>query len=612
MFTVTDGAGKLESDLGFVPLNIILNEETFSETKDDLSGEVKVQAKLVPSNKPNYEVSKNYYLALNITENNFVYSLGEDKPEILMKVYKKESPAGEYTEVTTLPDGTGQVTVTNGKNHQVSGFDITTKIGLVNIANPIAISASTNENGDITEQVDDWKVEVIFVNYNGEQNANAGKEFKSRLVIGKDPILNPKEDNVGKATMLEVNMPTNLSTGEAVVRYEYGIKESTNMVSQTSTIKTNKKVEYLDNYTLKNESIKRLAINGEGYDAEETENNTYTFKNLTPNIKYDIKVIGKVGNKTEILLDTSKETKVTLAEHIMNLSLQNKKGGAGLYHHDVDLENGAKDGNYRYAGANPDNYVCLGTEAECIVSDTNPSIDEDKLYRIIGVFKDNDTKQYQIKLIKKDPLKNANGEINNMAWNPRNNKYADGEDSENYNKWEWKDYGTGKATLNAYLNDKPDGFYQQLSPDLKNKITNHKWQIGGMQYNNVGKTVPEIYKAELGSGVPNEKYVLSSDTKIGLVYISDYLYAAPKDKWTLHGNNYDSVNDDWIFIKGTHQWTISRQSDESYLMLFIPSNGYLSNYPAEFTIAVRPTFYLESDVMISGGEGTLDNPFILG
>ena len=183
MFKITDSGGHLEGTEEFIPLNIELNEGTMSEDATEaLGGHVFAQAKLIPSNKPSYEVTKNYYLALNIVQNNFIYSISPDKPEILMKVYKKESPAGEYTEVTTLPDGTGQKTVTNKDNQTVTGFDITTKTGLINIANAKPISASTDANGNITEQEDDWKVEIIFVNYNEIQNENAGKKFNSNLI----------------------------------------------------------------------------------------------------------------------------------------------------------------------------------------------------------------------------------------------------------------------------------------------------------------------------------------------------------------------------------------------------------------------------------------------
>ena len=77
-----------------------------------------------------------------------------------------------------------------------------------------------------------------------------------------------------------------------------------------------------------------------------------------------------------------------LASCITELNTEAGDGVDGIYYHDADLANGANDNSYRYAGANPNNYVCFGSdEATC------PA---DNLYRVIGVFNG------QVKLIKAD------------------------------------------------------------------------------------------------------------------------------------------------------------------------------------------------------------------
>ena len=66
-----------------------------------------------------------------------------------------------------------------------------------------------------------------------------------------------------------------------------------------------------------------------------------------------------------------------LVTAIQNLSTKSKPSYTGLYHHDASLTNGAGDNSYRFAGANPNNYVCFGSdEATC------PT---ENLYRIIGL-----------------------------------------------------------------------------------------------------------------------------------------------------------------------------------------------------------------------------------
>lgn len=76
-----------------------------------------------------------------------------------------------------------------------------------------------------------------------------------------------------------------------------------------------------------------------------------------------------------------------LAETIINL-YTGTQGENSIYYHDSNLTNGAGDNSYRYAGSDPDNYVCFGSDES-----TCPN---DNLYRIIGVFNN------QIKLIKYD------------------------------------------------------------------------------------------------------------------------------------------------------------------------------------------------------------------
>src|SRR5699024_7955385 len=79
-------------------------------------------------------------------------------------------------------------------------------------------------------------------------------------------------------------------------------------------------------------------------------------------------------------------------------------GENGLYYHDgvgsyTNADQEAGDNSYRYAGANPNNYVCFGsTESPC---------PEENLYRIIGIFDDDKDTNYQIKLIKADYVTNV-------------------------------------------------------------------------------------------------------------------------------------------------------------------------------------------------------------
>ena len=243
-----------------------------------------------------------------------------------------------------------------------------------------------------------------------------------------------------------------------------------------------------------------------------------------------------------------------LACHVLS-QYTGTDGENGLYYHDSDLENGAEDNSYRYAGATPNNYVCFGSDAS-----TCPS---DNLYRIIGVF-DN-----KIKLIK-------NSSLGNYAW-----------DSEWDNTWSTSDI---KNTLNTtYLNT--------LSSTWQNKIATQTWYVGG--YSTAEATPKTFYNAER-----------SGPTwvgKIGLMYLSDYGYAISNSYWTTNLIDYDSAtSSNWLYL-GDYEWTITPDSD-SGTVFFLPNNGK-PNSSAYLDFGARPVFYLNSNVSYVSGDGTQSNPF---
>ena len=169
MLSIMDEQGDLQGTDNFTPLSIDLDQGNFTENDDDRIGVVKAKAELTPANEPSHRVTKNYYLNLIIEKNNFIYSTEEHKPEILLKITK---PNGELLQ--NLPDGTELSTITRTGKIDLQGFDITTKTGVITIANNQEIIASTDTNGVPTPTTDEWKVELIFVNYDESQNKNAG------------------------------------------------------------------------------------------------------------------------------------------------------------------------------------------------------------------------------------------------------------------------------------------------------------------------------------------------------------------------------------------------------------------------------------------------------
>ena len=265
--------------------------------------------------------------------------------------------------------------------------------------------------------------------------------------------------------------------------------------------------------------------------------------------------------EAEIIIQQN-ELKPTLAEYVIS-QYTGTDGENGLYYHDADLANGAQDNSYRYAGANPNNYVCFGSDAaEC------PT---DNLYRIIGVFGN------EVKLIKSTSY-------GNYQWNS----------SASSNTWSSSTLNT--ETLNgAYLS----GF----SSTWQNKIATTNWKVGGMSRNN-SATAKQYYETEIGSSSSSTTY----SAKIGLMYVSDYGFAASPDYWTTELFNYEpSKSSNWMNIN-IDEWTISRISDYSNYAFPVDSAGYVFSGTVNNLRGVRPVFYLTSSITYASGSGSSADP----
>lgn len=153
------------------PINIEASEENFGEDMGDISGRTYGGALLQVSDSSK-EVSYNYNVILNIVENEFVYTTPTEEAELLLRVTDPDE-----VEVTNIP-GLVYKEVTNGNGEVLRGFDITTEVGNYYIANNYEITSNLQ-----TQHI--WNVEVILVNLDSDQNANAGKVVDAYLEVSK-------------------------------------------------------------------------------------------------------------------------------------------------------------------------------------------------------------------------------------------------------------------------------------------------------------------------------------------------------------------------------------------------------------------------------------------
>ena len=154
-------------------ISLNLNQDNFASGKGNQTGTTFAKAMLSANNKTN-TATEHYYMYLNISENTFTYTQDANTPEILLTI--KDANGNAITSITGL---TYKTNVTDGKGASISGFDITTKSGLITLFDNREITANPTK----TEQ---WNITVTFVNYNANQTGNAGKSFNAKLIIQQE------------------------------------------------------------------------------------------------------------------------------------------------------------------------------------------------------------------------------------------------------------------------------------------------------------------------------------------------------------------------------------------------------------------------------------------
>ena len=144
-------------------INIHATQENFTRSDGNLSGSTNAKAILTANNG---STTQHYSVYLKINTNNFIYTTAPtNTPELMLKV---TNPSG-----TVVNSITGLTYTTSGG---VSGFDITTKTGLVEIANNYSITTSSTKT-------DTWTVQVSFINLSTSQKLNGGKVFDAEVII---------------------------------------------------------------------------------------------------------------------------------------------------------------------------------------------------------------------------------------------------------------------------------------------------------------------------------------------------------------------------------------------------------------------------------------------
>ena len=251
--------------------------------------------------------------------------------------------------------------------------------------------------------------------------------------------------------------------------------------------------------------------------------------------------------------------------------------------------------DYRYIGANPNNYVCLESSGSCT---------EDNLYRIIGVIPTQSTStgsyENRVKLIK---------------YTSYGNYYWSGSSSNKNNNWTASTLNT--STLNiTYWNSISS--YQKYIGDTK-------WYLGVHESSDGATRLPEnLYKAERGTTKAGSAPI-STISKIGLMYPSDYGYATAggtsqnrnqclaRTMYSWDNTSYTNCRDnDWLKVSNTTEEWLLTPSSTAITHSHIMTRGIIAGRAvSKSALTIRPCFNLKSNVIYKSGTGTISNPYRL-
>ena len=300
--------------------------------------------------------------------------------------------------------------------------------------------------------------------------------------------------------------------------------------------------------------------------------------------------------------------------------------------------------DYRYIGADPNNYVTFNNE--------------EAGWRIIGIETVDDgtgKREKRIKLIRKDLL--PVGTDNYLSWD--NKPSGTGSSEHEYGSNDWTDSrlmmvlnpgyeeeanatgGKGSLYWNRQSGSCPLGSGTTvcnftstgLKEEAQKLIGDAKWYLGGtVNYQSTSNgTANHFYSYERGETVysSSEHPRKTNWTgKVGLMYPSDYGYATSGGttanratclakelyNWdSSSGGISDCKTNDWLFINNKYQWTIAPRTSSSYDVFIVYSDGSVSYNFAYYSRSVaRPVVYLVSNIKLLKGIGSETDPFEFG
>ena len=224
------------------------------------------------------------------------------------------------------------------------------------------------------------------------------------------------------------------------------------------------------------------------------------------------------------------------------------------------------NGGYAFRGETVNNYVQLG----------------DYLWRIVKITANNNV-----------VLVSADGLPYIKPWDNRYNEQKSYESGINqYGASRIKEY-----VEELYINPSEKDWEKVFSEKDKGNFVSYNLCIGKRAFNSESKDNSEECSQVL------------KDQKVGLLTLSDYLYASidpncksPTTK-SCKNYNYLVIKNDW--------WLVTASKSDSSSVFLVSRGGTIKEETANNYAVVRPVVYLNSNVLYKKGKGTLKNPYTI-
>ena len=545
-------------------LSLSATTDNFQTGGSNLSSTTNPKVKLVASSKTN-SASATYYVGIVINSNSYTYTTSDNTAEVILTIKDENG-----NNVTSGVDGLTYVT-----SGGVSGFDVTGKTGLFNIKTDYPISTTSSSTGTTHT----WTFTLTFVNLGTDQSENENASMDLDIYLQKTKLMTLVEYVKSQYTGTQGDNglyyhDSSLANGAGDNSYRYAggdyvlTEKATTAGMKSLTSSSDTETDGITNFYCDGE---RQYLYDYGCD---TTSQTYYFT-----LQYD----------------TSNTQYKTYNEA---------------------LEKAVSDGYL--TKDNVKNFVCFG-------SGVSPCPTEN-LYRIIGVF-DNKVKLMKYTYNTKEQLGEDGdfSETNTLADYGVETTYRGNSTTIDLYYWNYKATGSSTNTWSTSLLNKTNlntNFINNIGSTWANKIAITTWKVGGNTWANIGtKTSSVAYTNEITNPVTTNTTdnATTYSAKIGLMYVSDYGFAASPSAWSTTLNNYDGYDDNnvaikdtnWMFI-GSDDWTISRSADRSDYAFYVGYVGSVNDYGRVYDYyGVRASFSLESSVSYVSGSGSMSDPIVI-